>query len=113
VALQSGRHAADEIVRALRGRDQPRPFEYRDLGSLTSVSRSFAVAQRGRIRLSGWLAWLLWLVVHLAFLTGFKNRVSAVFHWAISFAGRGRAERTITLQQVRARRSLELAARRR
>jgi NADH dehydrogenase len=113
VALQSGRHAADEIVRALRGRDQPRPFEYRDLGSLASVSRSFAVAQRGRIRLSGSLAWLLWLVVHLAFLTGFKNRVSAVFHWAISFAGRGRAERTITLQQVRARRSLELAARRR
>jgi NADH dehydrogenase len=99
VALQSGRHAAGEIVRALQGSGEPRPFEYRDLGSLAAVSRSFAVAQRGRMRLSGSPAWLLWLVVHLAFLTGFKNRVSAVFHWAISFAGRGRAERTITLQQ--------------
>jgi NADH dehydrogenase len=111
VALQSGRHAAGEIVRALHGRGEPRAFEYRDLGSLAAVSRSFAVAQRGRIRLSGFPAWLLWLFVHLAFLTGLKNRASTVFHWAISFIGRGRAERTITLQQVRARRSLELAAR--
>jgi NADH dehydrogenase len=109
VALQSGRHAAAEIARGQRGHPS-RPFAYRDLGSLASVSRSFAVAQRGRLRLSGLPAWLLWLVVHLAFLTGFKNRVSTVFHWAISFLGRGRAERTITLQQVRGRRSLELTA---
>jgi NADH dehydrogenase len=109
VALQSGHHAAAEIARWLRDRPS-RPFAYRDLGRLASISRSFAVAQRGRIRLSGLPAWLLWLVVHLGFLTGFKNRVSAVFHWAISFLGRGRAERTITLQQVRGRRSLEVTA---
>jgi NADH:ubiquinone reductase (H+-translocating) len=109
VAMQSGRHAAVEISRRLSGKLEPRPFAYRDLGSLAAVSRSFAVAQRGRLQLAGWPAWLLWLIVHLTFLTGFKNRVSTVFHWALSFIGRGRAERTFTVQQVFARRSVGLA----
>jgi len=107
VALQSGRHAAVEITRRVsEGETAPKPFHYHDLGTLASISRSYAVAELGPIKVTGLLAWVLWLFVHLAFLTGFKNRVTTVFHWAVSFIGRGRAERTITMQQFLARRSL-------
>jgi NADH dehydrogenase len=57
----------------------------------------------GPVRLGGPVAWLLWLVVHLAFLTGFKNRVATLASWTVAFLGRGRPERTITEQQVFAR----------
>ena len=104
VALQSGRHAAKEIERRLGdGGGAEKRFRYRDLGTLASISRSFAVAEMGPIRVAGFVAWLLWLFVHLAFLTGFKNRVSTVFHWTISFVGRGRAERTIPIREFYAR----------
>jgi NADH dehydrogenase len=107
VAIQSGRHAAAEIERRRRSDATPHPFRYCDLGTLASISRSFAVAQIGPIRIAGLAGWLLWLFVHLSFLTGFKTRVSAL--WIISFVGRGRAERTITIQQVFARAALESA----
>ena len=108
VALQSGRHAASEIARRLHDPDAAeKPFRYVDLGTLAAISKSFAIAQRGRVTLAGFPAWLLWLFVHLAFLTGFKNRVTTLLHWAISFVGRGRAERTVTVQQVFARSALE------
>jgi NADH dehydrogenase len=110
VAIQSGRHAAAEINRRLRGQAGTKRFRYRDLGTLASISRNYAVAQRGRIRFSGLLGWLLWLVVHLTFLTGVKNRVSTLLHWTITFLGRGRAERTITTQEVFARDALEASA---
>ena len=105
VAIQSGRHAAEEIKRRLAGRPG-RPFQYFDKGSLAVISRFSAVASIGRLRLSGFPAWLIWLVVHLFYLVGFKNRVSAVLHWAVSFLGRGRSERVTTLQQVHARTAL-------
>jgi NADH dehydrogenase len=104
VAMQSGIHAAGQIRRRLRGDDEPRPFRYRDLGSVASISRFYAVVQFGRIRVGGLLGWLVWLFVHLVFLTGFKNRVSALFHWAISIFGRARTERAITIEQVHGRR---------
>jgi NADH dehydrogenase len=107
VALQSGLHAAGEITRRVGGETSPRRFRYIDLGNLAAVSRSYAVGERGRIRVWGLPAWLLWLVVHLAFLTGFKNRAGALFSWTISFFGRSRSERTITAQQILARHALE------
>jgi NADH dehydrogenase len=110
VAIQSGRHAASEIRRRLEGKTEPRPFRYRDLGSLAAISRYYAIGQRGRLRVWGFAGWLLWLVVHITFLTGFKNRASALFHWIISFFGRARAERTTTLEQVLARHALEASA---
>ncbi|HEY5316990.1 MAG TPA: NAD(P)/FAD-dependent oxidoreductase [Solirubrobacteraceae bacterium] len=111
VALQSGRHAAREIMRRVSdGEAAAKPFRYHDLGTLASISRSYAVAELGPIRVAGLPAWGLWLFVHLAFLTGFKNRVTTVFHWMVSFIGRGRAERTITMQQFLARRSLPAPA---
>ncbi len=112
VAIQSGRHAAAEIRRRLAGDAQPQPLRYRDLGSLAAVSRYYAIGERGRARVWGFAGWLFWLFVHLTFLTGFKNRVSALFHWMISFFGRSRPERTITAQQVFARRALAASARR-
>jgi NADH:quinone reductase (non-electrogenic) len=106
VAIQSGRHAAAEIRRRLDGDTRPRSFRYRDLGSLAAVSRYYAIGERRGARVWGVAGWLVWLVVHLTFLTGFKNRVSALFHWTISFFGRSRPERTITAQQIFARQAL-------
>jgi NADH dehydrogenase len=71
------------------------------------VSRFYGIGRRGRVHLWGPPGWLVWLVGHLVFLTGFKNRAAALFSWIISFFGRSRYERTITLQQVAARRSLK------
>jgi NADH dehydrogenase len=102
VAMQSGHHAARTIIRRLRGRE-PKPFRYLDLGTMATVARFRAVATIGRLQLAGFLGWVLWLVVHLTFLTGFKNRVSALANWVIAFLGRGRRQRTITKQQVFAR----------
>ncbi len=106
VAMQSGIHAARTVRRRLRGDQRPRDFRYHDLGSLATISRFEAVAKIGPVSVGGLVGWLLWLVVHLTFLTGFKNRLGALARWAISFLGRGRAERTITEQQVQARQAL-------
>jgi NADH:ubiquinone reductase (H+-translocating) len=65
------------------------------------------VAKMGRIEISGFVGWVAWLVVHLTFLTGFKNRLSALAHWVVSFLGRARTERTITEQQIVARLAIE------
>jgi NADH dehydrogenase len=103
VAIQSGRHAADQIKRGLAGKETGQPFRYHDKGSLATISRFSAVASVGRYRFSGFVGWVLWLVVHLFYLVGFKNRVTAVLHWAVSFIGRGRSERVSTVQQAFAR----------
>ena len=107
VAIQSGRHAADTIARRQRG-DRPQPaFTYRDKGNMATISRFQAVAAIGdRIRLAGFIAWLMWLAVHLVYIIGFKNRLTTLLHWTVSFLGRGRAERTATQQQVAARMAL-------
>ena len=109
--MQSGRHAARGCGGASTATRTRGPFRYRDLGSLAAVSRYYAVGERRRVRVWGFTGWLLWLVVHLTFLTGFKNRVSALFHWMISFFGRSRAERTITAQQIFARQALAASVR--
>ena len=100
VAIQSGAHAARLVARRLKGDAADPPFRYRDLGSLAVISRFRAVAKVGRLSVGGVVGWLLWLVVHLTFLTGFKNRVSALAHWSVSFLGRSRAERTFTRREA-------------
>ncbi len=106
VAIQGAKYAAKEIDRRLKGKAPQKPFKYFDKGSMAIISRFRAVAMIGRIRLTGVLAWLMWLAVHLVYITGFKNRVTAVLHWLISFLGRGRSERTSTEQQIFARMAL-------
>ena len=78
---------------------------------MATISRFRAVAVIGRFRVAGFVAWLLWLGVHLAYLTGFKSRVTALLHWAVSFVGRGRSERASTEQQIFGRRALQRLAR--
>jgi NADH dehydrogenase len=107
VAIQGARHAAKQIRRSLSGDESARPFRYVDKGSMATISRFRAVASVGRFRMSGFVAWLAWLLVHLVYLTAFKNRVTALLHWAVSFIGRGRSERTSTRQQVVARTELQ------
>jgi NADH dehydrogenase len=106
VAIQSGRHAAGQIKRRLAGRPAGQPFHYFDKGSLAVISRFSAVASIGPLRLSGFPAWVVWLGVHLFYLVGFKNRVSAVLHWAVAFVGRARSARMTTMQQAYARTAL-------
>jgi NADH dehydrogenase len=96
VAMQSGRHAAGVIAARLKGDARPRPFHYHDRGTMAAVSRTSAVAAWHGRGVSGRLGWLAWLLVHLAFLTGFKNRFTTLVHWTIAFVGRGREERAIT-----------------
>jgi NADH dehydrogenase len=106
VAIQGAKYAAKEIDGRLKGKPAQPPFKYRDKGSMAIISRFRAVAMVGRLRLTGVIAWLMWLAVHLVYITGFKNRVTAVLHWFVSFLGRGRSERTTTEQQIFARAAL-------
>jgi NADH dehydrogenase len=95
VAMQQGHHAAGVVLARLRG--QPaRPFRYRDKGNLATIGRASAVADLRGLRLSGPLAWLLWLVVHLFYLIGFQNRVLVLVRWSFSFVTHGRGARLIT-----------------
>ncbi|ANH37302.1 NADH dehydrogenase-like protein [Nocardioides dokdonensis FR1436] len=106
VAIQGAKYAAKEIDGRLKGKPAQEPFKYFDKGSMATISRFRAVAMVGRLRLTGFIAWLMWLAVHLFYITGFKNRVSAVMHWFVSFLGRGRSERTATEQQIFGRSAL-------
>jgi NADH dehydrogenase len=95
VAMQEGRYAARLIRARLEHEDIP-PFHYRDKGNLATIGRGRAVAEVKRIRLSGFLAWAAWLVVHLWYLVGFQNRVLVFIRWAFSFVAHGRGARLIT-----------------
>ncbi|MCQ4164034.1 NAD(P)/FAD-dependent oxidoreductase [Tahibacter harae] len=98
VAKQMGTHAARTILARLRG--QPaRPFRYSDVGSLATIGRMAAVADLGRIRLSGILAWWFWLFVHIFFLIGFRSRLIVLINWAWSYWTYQRHARIIVGQQ--------------
>jgi NADH:ubiquinone reductase (H+-translocating) len=103
VAMQSGIHAAETIKRRVTSGGDSRPFKYRDLGSMASIARFSAVVDFKGIRVSGLIGWLMWVFVHLAFLTGFKNRFTALRKWLTAFVGKSRDERTISIQQASAR----------
>jgi NADH dehydrogenase len=96
VAMQSGAHAAHTIARRACGDATAKPFRYKDLGTLAVISRFRAVAHIGPVQVGGLIGWTLWLVVHVTFLTGFKNRFAALARWTISFVGKGRYERALT-----------------
>lgn len=111
VAIQGARHAVAEIKRGLRGRPTGTAFSYKDKGSMATISRFQAIAEIGRIRLTGFLAWVAWLGVHLVYIVGFKSRLTTLLHWSVSFVGRGRSQRTFTEQQVLARRAIQASQR--
>jgi NADH dehydrogenase len=100
VAMQSGKYAADQIIRRIDGRGPKGPFKYFDKGSMATISRFSAVASVGPARFSGIIAWFMWLVIHVVYLVGFKNRFTTLIHWAVSFVGSGRSQRVATHQQL-------------
>ncbi|OLR93638.1 NAD(P)/FAD-dependent oxidoreductase [Actinokineospora bangkokensis] len=108
VAMQQGKYAARTIAARLAGKPELPPFHYRDKGNMATVSRFHAVASVGsKIRLAGFIAWLMWLAVHLVYLIGFKNRVTTLLHWTVTFIGRARSERIATEQQIFARMAIQ------
>ncbi|TKJ22396.1 NAD(P)/FAD-dependent oxidoreductase [Blastococcus sp. CCUG 61487] len=107
VAIQGGRYAAKAIRLRLEGEQPQEPFRYFDKGSMATISRFSAVAEIGKLKFEGFVAWVLWLVVHLMYIVGFKSRFTTIFHWLISFLGRGRSQRVATQQQVYGRLALE------
>jgi NADH dehydrogenase len=100
VAMQQGRYAARVVRDRLGGEGaaggKTGPFRYRDKGSLATIGRSKAVADVFGVRLSGFIAWVTWLVVHLWYLIGFQNRLLVLIRWLFSFATHGRGARLIT-----------------
>lgn len=98
VAIQQGAHAARNILRSLAG--QPRePFTYFDWGNLATIGRAAAVADFGRLKVTGYVAWVLWLFIHIMKLTGFRNRLVVFVQWAIAYFTQQRSIRLITHEQ--------------
>ena len=95
VAMQQGRYAARVVRERLHGKTSA-PFRYRDKGNLATIGRAAAVADIKGLRLSGFLAWATWLVVHLFYLVGFQNRILVFIRWFVSFTTHGRGARLIT-----------------
>jgi NADH:ubiquinone reductase (H+-translocating) len=96
-AIQQGKYAAKLVKRRLSGRaDSVKPFHYTDKGLLAVIGRAAAVADLRVVKLSGPLAWLLWLFIHIMYLVGFANRVLVLVQWAQSYIARGRGARLIT-----------------
>lgn len=95
VAIQQGRHAAANILRSIRS-EKPLPFRYYDKGTLATIGRAAGVADLGRLKFSGFFAWLAWLFVHIFFLIGFRNRFVVLFEWAWAYFTYQRSARLIT-----------------
>jgi NADH dehydrogenase len=94
-AIQEAKHTARNILRSLAG--EPRqPFRYHDKGSLATIGRASGIADFGRLKLSGFLAWLAWLLIHVFFLIGFRNRFIVLFQWGLSYLTFQRGARLIT-----------------
>jgi NADH dehydrogenase len=96
VAIQQGRYVARHIAGSVSGRSPNPRFHYFDKGNMATIGRSRAIAQIGKLRLSGFPAWLAWLVVHLFFLIGFRNRLVVLVDWAYSYFTYKRGVRLIT-----------------
>ena len=97
VAMQQGRFVAQLIREELKSPSSPRPaFQYWDKGSLATIGRAAAVAEFGKIHISGFIAWMAWLFIHILFLIGFRNRLLVLIQWAWSYVTYERGARLIT-----------------
>jgi NADH dehydrogenase len=106
-AIQSARYAANSIKARVAGTTMPEPFSYHDKGSMATISKYEAVCLIGSVRLTGFVAWLAWLMLHLLMIAGFKQQVSTLVRWLISFVSNGRSERVTTNQQLVGRLAME------
>ena len=96
VAMQQGKYVARTIRARIEGLTLPKPFHYRDKGSLATVGRSSAIAAIGKLRLWGFIAWITWLFVHIFFLIGFRNRIIVLLNWGWAYVTFQRGARLIT-----------------
>ena len=96
-AMQEGRHVARAVLAraGAAGADDPGPFRYRDKGSMATIGRNAAVVQLGRLRLTGFVGWVTWLVVHLWYIIGFRNRAVVLASWGWDYLRRDRPIRVI------------------
>ncbi len=109
-AIQGATYAAKQIKAEVAGKQTPeqrKPFHYFNKGSMATVSRFSAVCQIGKLEFGGFLAWLIWLVLHLYYLIGYRSRVVTVFQWFVAFLGRNRGQMAATEQWVFARLAME------
>ncbi len=100
VALQQGRYVADLLLDELDGVPR-RPFEYRDKGQMATIGRGRAVLESGTLRLTGVVAWAAWLLVHIYYLSGFRNRVLVLLEWSWSYLSFSRGARLIVSKNWR------------
>jgi NADH dehydrogenase len=100
VAMQSGLYAGHRVRREITGKGTSRPFRYYDLGSAAYISRGRAVVSAGPVKLSGLAGWIVWLFIHIAFLTGYRNRIGAILTWWLAFTRDARRERAFTTREV-------------
>jgi NADH dehydrogenase len=100
VAMQTGLYAGRRIRREAEGRAAAKPFRYHDLGSAAYISRGRAVVSVGRLQFAGFPGWVVWLFIHIGFLTGYRNRFGAVLSWWFAFTRDMRRERTFTTREV-------------
>jgi NADH dehydrogenase len=100
VAMQSGLYAGRRIGHEVAGRASGKPFRYHDLGSAAYISRGRAVVSVSRLHFAGFPGWLVWMFIHIAFLTGYRNRLGAVLSWWLAFTRDVRRERTFTTRDV-------------
>lgn len=101
VAMQQARFVARQIERSLEGKSRQR-FVYVDKGSMATIGRSRAVAEIGRLKLTGFLAWLAWLALHIYYLIGFRNRLVVLLDWAWAYFAYRRGSRLITGHRLQA-----------
>jgi NADH dehydrogenase len=99
--MQQGRFVARQIARSLEGAPRQR-FKYRDKGSMATIGRSRAVAQVGKLQMTGFLAWLAWLTVHIFYLIDFRNRVVVLLDWTYAYFKYRRGSRLITGHRLQA-----------
>ena len=100
VAKQQGIYVARTLRRRLEGNGKGKPFRYRDLGSMATLGRGHAIVSFHGLRYGGFFGSLSWLFVHLALLTGFRNRAGALIAWSWAFVGRSRSQRAFTVESV-------------
>jgi NADH dehydrogenase len=96
VAKQQGQYVGEVVARLVRQESAPPPFHYRDQGALATIGRHSAIADLGWIRLTGPVAWILWGVVHIFFLIGFRSRMAVFLNWIWAWLTYGRGARLIT-----------------
>lgn len=99
-AIQSAKHAAKTIEADVEGKARPGAFKYRDRGSMATIAKFSAVVKVGKFEITGFIAWIMWLFLHLLYIAGFKQRVTTLLSWALTFVSNGRSQRVVTNQQL-------------